>query len=232
MIKITNLRKSYNGIDAVNIDHLELNPGEVIGLVGNNGAGKTTLFRLILDLIRRNEGEILSKGNSITQSEDWKSYTAAYIDEGFLIDYLTPEEFFYFVGKLNQLSKADVDDFLSTYQVFFDGAILNKGKYIRDFSKGNQFKIGIIAALLGNPELLILDEPFANLDPSTQLRLVDMIKLMAMERKMCIIVSSHDINHVSEVSSRILLMEKGSIIKDIVGGESAYAEMVDYFKIR
>lgn len=232
MIKITNLRKSYNGIDAVNIDQLELHPCEVIGLVGNNGAGKTTLFRLILDLIRCNEGEILSKGNSITQSEDWKSYTAAYIDEGFLIDYLTPEEFFYFVGKLNQLSKADVDDFLSTYQVFFDGAILNKGKYIRDFSKGNQFKIGIIAALLGNPELLILDEPFANLDPSSQLRLVDMIKLMAMERKMCIIVSSHDINHVSEVSSRILLMEKGSIIKDIIGGESAYAEMVDYFKIR
>jgi ABC-2 type transport system ATP-binding protein len=116
--------------------------------------------------------------------------------------------------------------------VFFDEAILNKGKYIRDFSKGNQFKIGIIAALLGNPELLILDEPFANLDPSTQLRLVDMIKSMAMERKMCIIVSSHDINHVSEVSSRILLMEKGTIIKDIVGGESAYAEMVDYFKIR
>ncbi len=232
MIKITNLRKSYNGVDAVNIDQLEIHPGEVIGLVGNNGAGKTTLFRLLLDLIRRNEGEILSKGNSITQTEDWKTYTAAYIDEGFLIDYLTPEEFFYFVGKLNQLSKADVDDFLSNYQVFFDEAILNKGKYIRDFSKGNQFKIGIIAALLGNPELLILDEPFANLDPSTQLRLVDMIKSMASERKMCIIVSSHDINHVSEVSSRILLMEKGAIIKDIVGGESAYAEMVDYFKIR
>jgi ABC-2 type transport system ATP-binding protein len=232
MIKITNLRKSYNGVDAVNIDQLEIHPGEVIGLVGNNGAGKTTLFRLLLDLIRRNEGEILSKGNSITQTEDWKTYTAAYIDEGFLIDYLTPEEFFYFVGKLNQLSKADVDDFLSNYQVFFDEAILNKGKYIRDFSKGNQFKIGIIAALLGNPELLILDEPFANLDPSTQLRLVDMIKSMATDRKMCIIVSSHDINHVSEVSSRILLMEKGTIIKDIVGGESAYAEMVDYFKIR
>ncbi len=232
MIKITNLRKSYNGVDAVNIDQLEIHPGEVIGLVGNNGAGKTTLFRLLLDLIRRNEGEILSKGNSITQTEDWKTYTAAYIDEGFLIDYLTPEEFFYFVGKLNQLSKADVDDFLSNYQVFFDEAILNKGKYIRDFSKGNQFKIGIIAALLGNPELLILDEPFANLDPSTQLRLVEMIKSMATDRKMCIIVSSHDINHVSEVSSRILLMEKGAIIKDIVGGESAYAEMVDYFKIR
>ncbi len=232
MISIKNLKKTYKGIDAVNIELLEIHAGEVIGLVGNNGAGKTTFFRLLLDLIRSNEGEILSKGNIVTQTEDWKSYTAAYIDEGFLIDYLTPEEYFYFVGKLNQLSKPDVDAFLQTYLAFFDHAILNKGKYIRDFSKGNQFKIGIVAALLSNPELLILDEPFANLDPTTQLRLVDMIKAMAAHNSMCIIVSSHDINQVSEVSSRILLMEKGRIIKDIAGGETAYEELVDYFKVR
>ena len=231
MISIKKLKKSYKGINAVDIDALEIHAGEVIGLVGNNGAGKTTFFRLLLDLIRSNEGEILSKGNAITKTEEWKSYTAAYIDEGFLIDYLTPEEYFYFVGKLNLLSKADVDDFLETYQLFFDDAILNKGKYIRDFSRGNQFKIGIIAALLSDPELLILDEPFANLDPTTQLRLVDMIKTMAIDKRMCIIVSSHDINHVSEVSSRILLMEKGKIIKDIAGGETAYEEMVEYFKV-
>jgi len=232
MISIKNLRKSYKGTDAVNIDSLEIHAGEIIGLVGNNGAGKTTFFRLLLDLIRSNEGEILSKGKPVTITEEWKSYTAAYIDEGFLIDYLTPEEYFYFVGKLNNLSKADVNDFLQTYESFFDDAILNKGKYIRDFSKGNQFKIGIIAALLSDPELLILDEPFANLDPTTQLRLVDMIKKMANDKRMCIIVSSHDINHVSEVSSRILLMEKGKIIKDIEGGEAAYDEMVNYFKVR
>lgn len=232
MIAIKNLKKTYKGIDVVDIDALEIHAGEIIGLVGNNGAGKTTFFRLLLDLIRNNGGEILSKGKQVTETEEWKSYTAAYIDEGFLIDYLTPEEYFYFVGKLNNLSKADVDDFLQHYLSFFDDAILNKGKYIRDFSKGNQFKIGIIAALLTNPELLILDEPFANLDPTTQLRLVDMIKTMAGEKSMCIIVSSHDINHVSEVSSRILLMEKGKIIKDIAGGETAYDELVDYFKVR
>ena len=232
MIEIKNLKKSYKGITVVDIDSLQINSGEIIGLVGNNGAGKTTFFRLLLDLIRSNEGEILSKGNVVTQTEDWKTYTAAYIDEGFLIDYLTPEEYFCFVGKLNNLTKADVDDFLQTYLSFFDDAILNKGKYIRDFSKGNQFKIGIIAALLTNPELLILDEPFANLDPTTQLRLVDMVKMMAKDKSMCIIVSSHDINHVSEVSSRILLMEKGKIIKDFVGGETAYDELVDYFKVR
>ncbi len=232
MIEIKNLQKAYKGITAVNIDSLEINAGEVIGLVGNNGAGKTTFFRLILDLIRANSGEILSKGKLVTATEDWKSYTAAYIDDGFLIDYLTPEEYFYFVGKLNALSNADVDDFLKNYTAFFDDSILKKGKYIRDFSKGNQFKIGIIAALLTDPELLILDEPFANLDPTTQLRLVDMIKEMAVKKQMCIIVSSHDINHVSEVSSRILLMEKGKIIKDIAGGEAAYEEMVEYFKVK
>ena len=232
MISINNLQKAYKGVIAVNIDTLEIHAGEVIGLVGNNGAGKTTFFRLLLDLIRADKGEILSKGNIVTKTEEWKSYTAAYIDEGFLIDYLTPEEYFYFVGKLNFLSKADVDDFLLHFTAFFDDAILKKGKYIRDYSKGNQFKIGIVAALLTNPELLILDEPFANLDPTTQLRLVDMIKEMAANKRMCIIVSSHDINHVSEVSSRILLMEKGKIIKDIVGGEAAYDEMVDYFKVK
>lgn len=232
MITINNLVKLYKGIPAVAIDQLKIFSGEVIGLVGNNGAGKTTFFRLLLDLIRADSGEILLKGKSVTTTEEWKSYTAAYIDEGFLIEYLTPEEYFYFVGKLNQQSKADVDDFLEHYKAFFDDAIVGKKKYIRDFSKGNQFKIGIVAALLTNPELLILDEPFANLDPTTQLRLVDMIRQLAQDKRMCIIVSSHDINHIAEVSTRILLMERGSIIKDFAGGNSAYEELVSYFKVK
>jgi len=232
MIKIINLVKSYKGIPAVDIEKIELHPGEVVGLVGNNGAGKTTFFRLLLDLIRADKGEVLSKEKPVTTTEEWKTYTAAYIDEGFLIDYLTPEEYFYFVGKLNQITKADVDDFLQHYNEFLDDSILNKGKYIRDFSKGNQFKIGIVAALLTNPEFLILDEPFANLDPTTQLRLVAMVRQMGAEKQMCILISSHDINHISEVCTRILLMEKGKIIKDMEGGENAYAEMVEYFKVK
>ena len=232
MIKIINLVKSYKGIPAVDIEKIELHPGEVVGLVGNNGAGKTTFFRLLLDLIRADKGEVLSKEKPVTTTEEWKTYTAAYIDEGFLIDYLTPEEYFHFVGKLNQLTKADVDDFLQHYNEFLDDSILNKGKYIRDFSKGNQFKIGIVAALLTNPEFLILDEPFANLDPTTQLRLVAMVRQMGAEKQMCILISSHDINHISEVCTRILLMEKGKIIKDMEGGEKAYAEMVEYFKVK
>ena len=101
MITVRNLAKAYSGKWVVDIESLRIDEGEMIGLVGNNGAGKTTFFRLLLDLIRANKGEILVKDTNIAESEDWKNYTAAYLDEGFLIGYLTPEEYFYFTGRLS-----------------------------------------------------------------------------------------------------------------------------------
>lgn len=231
MITVNQLVKAYAGKIVVNIDSLLINEGEIIGLVGNNGAGKTTFFRLLLDLIKADRGDITSKEKNVAVSEDWKPYTAAYLDEGFLIDYLTPEEYFYFVGKLNNRSKADVDEFLKNFDSFFDGSILKSGKYIRELSKGNQFKVGIAGCLLQNPEVLLLDEPFANLDPTTQLRLIKMIKEMHAQRRMTIFISSHDLNHVTDVSTRILLMEKGAIIKDLHTNQDTLQELEDYFKV-
>ncbi|MBN8855128.1 MAG: ATP-binding protein [Sphingobacteriales bacterium 50-39] len=231
MITITDITKSYNGNTVVNIPQLEIATGEIVGLVGNNGAGKTTLFRLMLDLIRADKGQILSKEKNVAASEDWKNYTAAYLDEGFLINYLTPEEYFYFVGKLHQLSRVDVDEFLQRFEAFFDGSILNSGKYIRDLSKGNQFKVGIAACLLQKPELLILDEPFANLDPSSQMRLIKMLKELPAQSRMTVFISSHDLNHVTEVCHRILLMEKGRIIKDIDTTADTLQELEMYFEV-
>ncbi|MBS1668258.1 MAG: ABC transporter ATP-binding protein [Bacteroidetes bacterium] len=231
MIIVDNIGKAYGSEIVVDIQQLQINVGETVGLVGNNGAGKTTLFRLLLDLIKADRGQILSKEKNVATSEDWKSYTAAYLDEGFLIGYLTPEEYFYFVGKLNNRSKADVDEFLKTFDAFFDGSILKSGKYIRDLSKGNQFKVGIAACLLQNPEILILDEPFANLDPSTQMRLIKMLKEMQEQKRMTIFISSHDLNHVTDVCSRILLMEKGKIIKDLQKNEETLKELEQYFKV-
>ena len=231
MITVDNIGKAYGSEIVVDIPALQINVGETVGLVGNNGAGQTTLFRLLLDLIKANRGQILSKEKNVATSEDWKSYTAAYLDEGFLIGYLTPEEYFYFVGKLNNRSKADVDEFLKTFEAFFDGSILKSGKYIRDLSKGNQFKVGIAACLLQNPEILILDEPFANLDPSTQMRLIKMLKEMQEQKRMTIFISSHDLNHVTDVCSRILLMEKGKIIKDLQNNEETLKELEQYFKV-
>lgn len=231
MIQVNGLLKSYSGKTVVDIPSLQVAEGEIIGLVGNNGAGKTTFFRLLLDLIRADRGEILSKDKNVAQTEDWKTYTAAYLDEGFLIDYLTPEEYFYFVGRLNNRSKADVDEFLKNFDSFFDGSILNSGKYIRDLSKGNQFKVGIAGCLLQDPEVLLLDEPFANLDPTTQSRLIKMVKEIHARRRMTIFISSHDLNHVTDVSTRILLMEKGQIIKDLRTNEDTLRELEDYFRV-
>ncbi|MDR6785935.1 ABC-2 type transport system ATP-binding protein [Pedobacter africanus] len=229
MLAIQDLKKVYGNRPVVNIEQLQIGAGETIGLVGNNGAGKTTLFRMILDLIRPTSGSVFSKGEDVMHSDNWKNYTASYLDEGFLIDYLTPEEYFVFIGSLHNLSLADVKDYLQRYSEFFNGEILNRGKYIRDFSKGNQNKVGIAAALMQNPELLILDEPFANLDPTTQIRLKTLIKSLKQQQTMTTLISSHDLNHVTDVCDRIILLEKGVIIKDFHKDEHTLKELEAYF---
>jgi ABC-2 type transport system ATP-binding protein len=231
MIQINNLTKSYSGITVVNIPELLINKGEAIGLVGNNGAGKTTLFRIILDLIRADSGEVLSKDENVAKSEKWKHHTSSFLDEGFLIEYLTPEEYFYFIGSLHGIGRAHIDSELEKFADFFSGEILNRGKYIRDLSKGNQCKVGVVASLLQKPEILLLDEPFANIDPSTQIRLKNIIKEITFEKQVTTIVSSHDLNHVTEVSDRILLMEKGMIIKDIKTNSNTLSELEAYFSV-
>ena len=231
MIEVRNLKKIYNGLTVVDVPTLQINKGESVGLVGNNGAGKTTLFRMVLDLIRAESGEILSNGEVVAGHEKWKDYTAAYLDEGFLIDYLTPEEYFYFIGGLHNLNRARVDDVLTGLTDFFNGEILKKGKYIRDLSKGNQCKVGVAACLLQEPELLMLDEPFANIDPSTQFRLKSLLKDLNKNKGIATIVSSHDLNHITDVCDRILLMEKGVIIKDIATSSSTLNELEAYFGV-
>ena len=231
MIEIKDLKKVYNGVTVVNVPYIEIKKGESVGLVGNNGAGKTTLFRMMLDLIRAEAGEVVSNGEVIAGGENWKNYTASYLDEGFLIDYLTPEEYFYFIGGLHQQSPAHVNDFLAGLADFFNGEILKKGKYIRDLSKGNQCKVGVVSCLLQNPELLMLDEPFANIDPSTQFRLKSILKELNKSKGVTTLISSHDLNHITDVCDRILLMEKGVIIKDIATSSSTLSELEAYFGV-
>lgn len=229
MIQIKNLVKSYGTKVVVNIEDLQFNKVETIGLVGNNGAGKTTFFRILLDLIRPDSGEVLSKEKNVSNNDHWKSYTASYLDEGFLIDYLTPEEYFVFIGSLHNMGKPDVAEYIQQYQEFFNGEVLNSGKYIRDFSKGNQNKVGIAAALMQNPELLVLDEPFANLDPSTQIRLKTLLKDLKSQQQVTILISSHDLNHITDVCDRIILMEKGIIIQDLQKNENTLQQLQHYF---
>lgn len=230
MITIKNLSKQYTDVKVLDIDHLEINTGGAIGLVGNNGAGKTTLFSLLLDLIEPTTGHIVSNGVRVDESEDWKPFTSAFVDESFLIGYLTPEEYLYFIGELRNMDKAAVDKVIADFSDFFNGEALGQKKYLRDLSKGNQKKVGIVAALLGNPSVVILDEPFANLDPSTQIRLKKIIKQLADDPKVTVLVSSHDLVHVTEVAQRVVLLEKGKVVKDIVKTSGTFHELETYFK--
>jgi ABC-2 type transport system ATP-binding protein len=230
MITLKNITKNYSKDTVLDITSLEIPAGQTFGLVGNNGAGKTTMFSCLLDLIKPSTGQVINNNVEIAKSEKWKSFTSAFLDDTFLIGYLMPEEYFYFVGELRGLSKKQVDNFLIQFEVFFHGEILGGKKYLRDLSKGNQKKAGVVAALLGEPKVVILDEPFANLDPSTQIRLKEILKDLSKNKETTILVSSHDIQDVTEVCERIVLLEKGKIIKDIVTSPKTLKELEAYFK--
>ncbi|SHI50643.1 ABC transporter ATP-binding protein [Pseudozobellia thermophila] len=229
MISVQNLTKKYGAQTVLNIGHLEIPKGQSFGLVGNNGAGKTTFFSLLLDLIQPTEGHVVSNDIRVDQSEAWKPFTSSFIDESFLIGYLTPEEYFYFIGELRGQNKADVDALLATYEDFFHGEILGQRKYLRDLSKGNQKKAGIVASFIGNPEIIILDEPFANLDPTTQIRLKGIIKDLAARQGVTVLVSSHDLIHVTEVCERIVVLNKGEIVRDIQTSAETLKELETFF---
>ena len=232
MITIDKLKKNFGEKIAVDIEHYEINQGDMLGLVGNNGAGKTTLFRIMLDLLKADDGKVIINDIDVSQSEDWKSITGAFIDDGFLIDYLTPEEYFYFIGKMYGLKKEEVDERLIPFERFMSGEAIGHKKLIRNYSAGNKQKIGIISAMLHYPQLLILDEPFNFLDPSSQSIIKHLLKKYNEEHQATVIISSHNLNHTVDVCPRIALLEHGVIIRDIINEDnSAEKELEDYFNV-
>jgi ABC-2 type transport system ATP-binding protein len=232
MIAINNLIKRFGEKTAVNIEQFQIETGQMLGLVGNNGAGKTTLFRLILDLLQADEGSVMIDDIDVTKSEEWKKSTGAFIDDGFLIDYLSPEEFFYFSGRLYGISKEEIDERLKVFEHFMNGEVIGQKKLIRNFSAGNKQKIGIISAMLHYPEVLILDEPFNFLDPTSQSLIKHLLKKYSEEHHATIIISSHNLNHTVDICHRIALLEKGIIIKDLHNeNNSAEKELEDYFNV-
>jgi ABC-2 type transport system ATP-binding protein len=232
MIKIEYIKKIYNKKIVLSIDYLLIPQGELLGIVGNNGAGKTTLFRLFLDLIQADDGIIYSANEIISKSENWKDYTAAYLDYSFLIDFLSPEEFFYFIGDIYKYKKEEILDKLNIFNGFFNNEILHqKNKYIRDFSEGNKQKIGIISCLITDPKVLILDEPFNHLDPTSQFLLKKILIEYRRVTKSTVIISSHDLKHITDICDRIILLERGNIIKDLQNDFQTLNQLENYFSI-
>lgn len=232
MITIDKLQKNFGEKKAVDIESYTIHQGDMLGLVGNNGAGKTTLFRLMLDLLKTDGGNVTINDIDVSKSEDWKNFTGAFIDDGFLIDYLTPEEYFYFTGRMYGLKKEEVDERLVPFERLMSDEVIGQKKFIRNFSAGNKQKIGIIAAMLHYPQLLILDEPFNFLDPSSQSVIKHLLKKYNEEHNATVIISSHNLNHTVDICQRIALLEHGVIIRDITNeNNSAEQELEDYFNI-
>ena len=244
MIKLDNLKKQFGETTACDIPSFKINDGDILGLVGNNGAGKTTLFRMLLDLLQADEGSVeyvfatdatvpdASASGSINPafSEAWKRHVGAYIDEGFLIDFLTPEEYFAFLGKVSGMTQAEVDERLKDFERFANGEVFGQKKLIRNLSAGNKMKVGIISALLRRPSTVILDEPFNFLDPTSQLVLKHLLTDYNRETGATIIISSHNLQHTVDISTRIALLEHGVIIRDLPNAEaSARTELEAYF---
>ena len=215
MITINNLKKAFGETIACDIPEFTINDGDILGLVGNNGAGKTTLFRMILDLLKPDDGSVSIDGINPAESEDWKDQTGAYVDEGFLIDFLTPEEYFAFLGKVNNIPQEEVDERLKPYERLAGDEIFGQKKLIRNLSAGNKQKVGIIAALFMTPKLVILDEPFNFLDPSSQNVLKHVLTDYAKNNNATLLISSHNLAHTIDISTRIALLEKGRIIRDL-----------------
>jgi len=230
MIEAHNLTKAYGNVTVLNIPQLTIGEGESFGLVGNNGAGKTTFFSLIVDIIKAASGSIYSRGKDVKMSDHWKAYTGAYLDESFLVDFLTPEEYFGFIGSLHGFAHEAMRTRVQTYADFFGGEILGKKKFIRELSKGNQKKVGIVGALLPEPATVILDEPFPHLDPSSVIRLKRILRELH-DKGVTLLISSHDLNHVTEVCERIVVLEKGIIVNDKETNENTLKELEQYFAV-
>ena len=228
MIEFNNITKVYGKKTALSVDQLHINKRQCVGIVGNNGAGKTTMLSLILDLIKATTGTVSIKGAPVSVSHDWKNYTNSYLNEGFLIPFLTPFEYLEFVASLHGMNRSDLDSFLIDNASFYNDDI-HSGKFIRQLSSGNKNKIGILATMLASPELIILDEPFANLDPGSQSWLKNKLQNL-YNSGTTMIISSHDLGHVTDICSRIIVLEDGKIVMDVINGSGTLNELESYFR--
>ena len=229
-VKVFHLVKRYGQHFALHVSELRIATGEALGLVGNNGAGKTTFLRLTLDLIRPDDGHVLVDGQNVAKETAWKAHVGSYLDESFLLDFLTPDEYFNFVGGVYEMSAAQIEAALARYRTFLpEQAFSRIQPYIRDLSMGNKKKVGLVAAMFTEPRLLVLDEPFANLDPGSLIRLKTLLRSLRQEHATTMLISSHDLGHVTDFCERITLLDDGQIARDMTTSDATLRELKHYF---
>jgi ABC-2 type transport system ATP-binding protein len=229
-VELTDILKRYGKNTALNVPSWSLEDGEIVGLVGSNGAGKTTFLRLVLDLLQPDYGQVTIDGKSVSKSSEWKARTGSYLDESFLMGFLTISEFLQFSGSIYGFKNGTSERALESYTSFLPARTGDAAnKLIRELSTGNGKKVGIVAAMFIKPDLLVLDEPFASLDPPSQIRLKQCLLTLARESGTTMIISSHDLGHVTEICSRITVIDEGHVVKDEKTSSATLSELHAYF---
>lgn len=211
MLKLENITKYYDDFKAVDNLSFEVKEGEIFGLLGANGAGKTTTFRMIIGLLEPTEGKVTLNGKKIDY--DVTDTIGFLTEERSLLTKLTVKEQCDYYGTLKGMSKDRINQRLDELLKKFN-IEKYKDKKIKELSKGNQQKIQFITALLNEPKLLILDEPFSGLDPFNVELFKEEIKEMAKKGSM-IIFSSHRMEHVELFCKKLLVLKNG---KNVLSG--------------
>lgn len=208
MLKIENIKKCYGDLVAVDDLSFEVKNGEIFGLLGENGAGKTTTFRMIMGLLDPDEGKITLDGKKIDYSVTDK--IGFVTEERSLLTKLTVAEMIEYYGVLKGMDISLINERLDYWLKKFE--IINyKHKKIKELSKGNQQKVQFISAVINDPKLLILDEPFTGLDPINVGLLKDAVR--ELQQKGCsIIFSSHQMEYIEDFCEKLIILVKGKAI--------------------
>lgn len=218
ILQVDGLTKYYGKFAAIDKVSFAVERGEVVGFVGLNGAGKSTTINLLLGFLRATSGRARVFGTDITPETAHKTHGRIGFASGdmSLFDNLTGNQYFSFLTHRYHLKDATrLRDLSARFEPQLD-------KKIKDLSRGNKQKIALIGAFMASPELVILDEPSSGLDPLMQQAFLDLVREES-ERGTTIFMSSHYLNEVADVCSRVLLMRKGTLVKDILAHQLAAA---------
>ena len=208
MLKVKNITKKYGELLAVDNLSFEVNDGEIFGLLGENGAGKTTTFRVIMGLLEPNNGEVLLNGKNIDYNvTDEIGFVT---EERSLLTKLTVQEQIEFYGTLKGLTKEEIEKRLDKWLERFEIKSY-KNRKIKELSKGNQQKVQFISAVIHEPKLLILDEPFTGLDP-INVKLIKEAIIELKEKGCSIIFSSHQMEYIEDFCEKLIILVKGKPI--------------------
>jgi ABC-2 type transport system ATP-binding protein len=211
MVKVNKISKSFGPVDAVDELSFEVRKGEIFGLLGPNGAGKTTTIKMILGLLEPDSGEIVVIGKDPLKDEIMIKHEVGYVSEEPLIyKSLTPRELFNFIASIRGLKGETISKRLADYLESF-GALEYYNRLIATLSRGNKQKIQIIAALLHDPKLLIMDEPTAGIDARSVKVLKEILQLHT-KRGGSVIFSTHIMEVAQELCHRIGIINKGKLV--------------------